>query len=139
VGRAKKIIMRSRPNYLRFREWLDWAMEDDPYGDDHFFADEVYQDNFLEEQEDIPGTLILSSAALMLEYAHKYFQKHAYTSKTTVFQYGIYDIDGLENYDSRNFERDTSIPNISTRERVMRLYDGMTFENYRSDIWDCEG
>jgi hypothetical protein len=130
--------MRSTPNYFKFRQWLGMAMKNDPLGDDHFHADDVYQNNFLKEHEDIPATFILSYGALMLEDARKYFQKHTFSVKTPVFFCGLKD---LENYDPNNFEYDYSMPDFSTLEKSAALCTEdvgspqIFFYVTRSDIW----
>ena len=107
--------MRKTPNYFKFRQWLGWAMKDDPRGDDHFHADDVYQSNLLDEHEVFPATFVLSYGASMLEDARQYFRKRAYSSKIATFYCNLSDI---ENYDPTCFEHDNSIPDFSTLEKM---------------------
>ncbi len=117
--------MRSTPNYFKFRQWLGDTMKiTDPLKYDHFHANDVYQDNLLDETEIIPVALVLSCGALMLEDARKYFQKHAYSSKTPVFQCGLNAIENLENYDPYYFEHDNSIPDFFTLGKLVAWFDG---------------
>ena len=130
--------MRSTPNYFKFRQWLGWAMKDNPLGDDHFFADDVYQDNLLDEYEIIPVPFILSYGASMLEYARKYFKEHAYSFKIPVF---VCKINDLNNYNPNDFQHDNSIPDFSTLEQTVTMCQDercrakIDFYVYRSNIW----
>jgi len=130
--------MRTTPNYFKFRQWLGLAMKDDPLGDDHFHADDVYQNNLIDEWEDIPVAFMLSYGAAMLEDARKYFQRKAYSSKTPVFFCGLND---TENYNPNYFEYDDSIPDVSTLEKTVTLCtEGdsspqIFFYVARSEVW----
>jgi len=104
------------PNYFEFSKWLILAMKDDPLGNGHFHADGVFRNNMLDvDYEAYPTTVILSFGMTVLEYAHKFFQKRAFSSKIPVF---VCDLNDLENYDPDNFEHDDSIPDFSTLEKT---------------------
>ena len=110
--------MQETPSYFKFRQWLHLAMKDDPLGDEHFHASDVYQNTLTDKYEIIPAVFMLSNAAAMLDDARKYFQKQAYSSKIPVFFCGLNEI---EKYNPNDFEHDDSIPDVSTLEKTTAL------------------
>ena len=110
--------MRKTPNYFKFRQWLGWAMKDDPLGNEHFHADDVYMNNLIAGYEIVPTPFILSYGAHMLDDARQYFKRHSYSSKTPVFFCGL---DEIEHSDPECFENMT-VPDFSTLEKTMLLF-----------------